>query len=214
MGKYFKGILGPFSGLVGTVVGAVWNGIAVMRSRPTKSNRPATQAQLNTQFKLALVTGFLRRIKLLINKGYQQFNNGITPMNAATAYHLKNAVTGTSSLNYAIDYEKVVFSQGNLLPAAGAQVQITTAARLNFSWLNDATLGSTGGTDLATFMVYNLEKDKFVTLAGAVARSAAAFVLQVPPDFSGDDVHCWMAFVSFDGKEVSDSTYVGEFTVL
>ncbi|SDF60873.1 DUF6266 family protein [Chitinophaga filiformis] len=214
MGKYFKGILGPFSGLVGTVVGAVWNGIYVMRSRPIKSNKPSTDAQLNTQFRLALVTGFLKRIKFLVNKGYQQFNDGITPMNAATAYHLKNAVTGTSVLNYAIDYEKVVFSQGNLLLAANAQATIATAARVNFSWTNDAPMDSTGGTDRATFLVYNLEKDKFVTLVGPVARSAEAYVLQVPPDFSGDAVHCWISFVSSDGKDVSNSVYVGEFTIL
>jgi hypothetical protein len=50
-----------------------------------------------------MVTTFLKLLKGLINNvGYQQFNKGITPMNTTTSYHLKNAVTGTSSIGYAI----------------------------------------------------------------------------------------------------------------
>ena len=39
MGTYNKGILGPFSGKVGTVVGASWRGKDVMRSLPKKTDR-------------------------------------------------------------------------------------------------------------------------------------------------------------------------------
>jgi len=164
--------------------------------------------------KLSLVTTFLKRLKALIKVGYQDFTNGITPMNAATSYHLKNAVTGTSSLNYAIDYTKVIFSVGDLLEANTPAVAVTTAAKLDFSWVNDAPAGGTGGTDKATVLAYNADKNKFVTLAGAAARSAAAYVLQLPPDWSGDEVYAWIAFVSADGKEVSNSSYIGQFTVL
>jgi hypothetical protein len=42
MAKFNKGILGGFSGTVGTVVGANWRGMDVMRSRPKKSGSTPT----------------------------------------------------------------------------------------------------------------------------------------------------------------------------
>jgi hypothetical protein len=82
MGKYRKGILGYFRGKVGAVVGAIWNGIQYMRSLPDVGADNPTQAQLNVRARMALISAFLKR--------------------------LKNAITGTSSLNYTIDYTKVV----------------------------------------------------------------------------------------------------------
>lgn len=214
MGKYKKGILGFFRGTVGTVVGAVWNGVHYMRSLPDVGDDNPTPAQLNVRAKMSLVTKFMKRLKTLINVGYQDFTRGITPMNAATSYHLKNAVTGTTALDYTIDYSKVIFSVGDLLEANNAVVAITAAAKLDFSWVNDAPVGGTAGTDRATVLAYNTDKDKFATLTSAAARSAAAYVLQLPPDWSGDQVHAWISFVSTNGKEVSNSTYIGEFLVL
>jgi hypothetical protein len=214
MGKYKKGILGYFRGKIGTVVGAIWNGIHYMRSLPDVGADNPTEAQLNVRARLVLISLFLKRINALINVGYQKFNKGITPMNAATSYHLKHAITGTSSLDYAIDFTKVVFSAGDLLPANNAEVNITIAAKLDFIWVNDADPLSTGGTDKATIMVYNPTKDKLVTLAGAAPRSAEGYILSVPGDFSGDEVYAWIAFVNVKGKEVSDSVYIGEFLVL
>lgn len=45
MAKYSKGILGPVSGKVGTVVGASWKSIHYFRSKPTKGNKSNTEAQ-------------------------------------------------------------------------------------------------------------------------------------------------------------------------
>lgn len=41
MGTIKKGILGGFSGKVGTVVGGSWKGISYMRSLPQKVKKPA-----------------------------------------------------------------------------------------------------------------------------------------------------------------------------
>jgi hypothetical protein len=53
MGKLSKGILGPFSGLVGTVIGSSWKGVNYMRSRPKKNKKAAT-ATPQTTFTLVL----------------------------------------------------------------------------------------------------------------------------------------------------------------
>jgi hypothetical protein len=38
--------------------------------------------------------------------------------------------------------------------------------------------------------------------------------IELPADYSGDLVHAWMSFVSADGKQVSDSAYVGSVSVI
>lgn len=47
MGTIKKGILGGFSGKVGTVVGSSWKGIAYMRSLPQNMKNPRTEGQVS-----------------------------------------------------------------------------------------------------------------------------------------------------------------------
>lgn len=58
MGTFKKGILGGFSGTVGTVVGSTWRGMDVMRSRPKKSGSAPTPEQLLQREKFALAMRF------------------------------------------------------------------------------------------------------------------------------------------------------------
>ena len=91
---------------------------------------------------------------------------------------------------------------------------IAVAATIQFNLLATLATGIGALTDMATVVVYNEAKDQFVTLANAAARSALTYNLSVPADFSGDDVQCYISFVAADGKTASDSSYLGEFTVL
>lgn len=213
MGKFLKGILGGFSGKVGNVIGAYWRGIDYMRSLPRKSNKPPTEAQLKQRMAFALVAGFLRPISLLIKVGFQSYKGKQTPMNAAFAYHLEHAVTGIYP-NLTMDLPEVMISKGNLLAAYLPEVVSSVVGEVTFSWLNNAPVGSTNGTDRATLLLYNPAKDEFTYMEGAAPRSALTFTLEVPIDYSADVVHVWMAFVKANGKEVSDSTYLGTVTVL
>jgi len=54
MGTIKKGILGGFSGKVGTVVGSSWKGISYMRSLPLKVRNPRTLRQLDQRSKFAI----------------------------------------------------------------------------------------------------------------------------------------------------------------
>ena len=63
MGTYSKGILGSFTGKVGTVIGSSWNGIDYMRSLPRPSSKAPTALQLAQREKFGLVTKFVAPIK-------------------------------------------------------------------------------------------------------------------------------------------------------
>ena len=70
MGTYRKGILGSFSGKVGTVVGSSWKGVDYMRSIPRLSSKAPTDLQMIQRAKLGLAVGFLQPISALVNVGY------------------------------------------------------------------------------------------------------------------------------------------------
>lgn len=117
MGRIKKGILGGFSGKVGTVVGASWKGIDYMRSLPKLSSKPATPAQLGQRWKLSLFRGFLLVIPDLVEKLYQNYTK-YTAMNAALSYNMKEATTGTSP-EFEIHFPNFLYSMG-VLQGAGS----------------------------------------------------------------------------------------------
>ncbi len=213
MGLYKKGVLGFFRGKVGTVVGAIWNGIHYMRSLPDIATDNPSVAQINVRLRLALVSGFLKLIKAQIQEGYQAFTDGVTPMNAATSYTLKHAVAGTAP-NYTINYPEVVLSAGDLDQALLPEMETETGQKVAVSWVNDTNLQFGLPTDKVTVVAYNPLKNRFVLARTSVMRSALTYTLQLPADYAGDEVHVWMNFVSADGKKVSDSSYVGEILVV
>ncbi len=116
--------------------------------------------------------------------------------------------------NLLIDFEEVVVSKGDLLPVYYGEVSSAVDHEVKFEWLNNAPVGSVDLTDKATVMVYNPDKELFVALSGAAARSALTYTLGLPADFVGDTVHAYMYFVSADGKRSSDSVYLGVVTVV
>ena len=63
MGTIKQGILGGFSGKVGTVVGGNWKGISYMRALAQNVKNPRTDAQMNQRSKFALAIAFLKPIK-------------------------------------------------------------------------------------------------------------------------------------------------------
>lgn len=213
MGKYNKGILGRFRGKIGTVVGAVWNGVSYMRSLGDYTDNPTT-AQLNARAKVSLVMPFLAEIKTLINPGWaSREKKGLTAMNAASSYHLKNAVSGVAPL-YTINYPQVVFSVGGLDGVELPDVATGSGLSIDFTWTPQTTfMGGGAPTDKATMLLYCPLEDKFVFVKGVTPRSAGTYNMLVPSLFSGNMVHAWIGFVSADGKLVSDSTYVGTVPV-
>lgn len=214
MGKLSRGFLGGFQGQLGTAYGCFWRLMDLIKAMPRKVKRPPTEAQLPVQLKLALMTAFLKRLANIIKVGFQNKPSHQSAMNAALAWNINNAVTGVSP-NFTIDFTKLKFSDGPLPMALNAEVLIDTAGTVKFLWeLGPA--GSEDGkpTDKAVFVVFNPDKNKLVTLSGVAARSALAYNLLVPGNFSGDTVEVWMSMVSADGKLVSNSQYIGPFILL
>jgi hypothetical protein len=212
MGRIKKGILGGFSGKVGSVVGASWLGIDYMRSLPKISNKPASPAQEGQRNKMIRLRAFLIGLGNIINRSFQNFAEK-TPMNAALSYNMKNALTGISP-DFEIHFPNLLFSQGNLHGTWSPKVNSTEPAALDFIWKNSSFSPMCGADDELIAVVYSPADKKFVLLNDLVTRAEAAVRLILPKDFSGHLVHCYLGFHSRTKGISSTNQYLGEIRVL
>ena len=211
MATYKKGILGVFTGKVGTVVGSSWKGIDYIKSLPKSGSRTPSQLQLDQRLKFGLVTSFLKPIKQLTSIGYGTVKGSISPSNAAASYHLNEAVIGTSP-DFEIDYPKVIFSRGELPGPASPSAVAGSGAEIDFAWADNSAANLAQTTDKAVLLVYGETSKQFV-FEDTATRASVGATMQLPPNFTGETVHVWMAFFSANDKQASTSVYLGTVVV-
>lgn len=212
MGTISKGILGGFSGKVGTVVGGNWKGIDYMRSKgkPT-NNANASQSQLAQQIKFALCIRFLQSMSAFLALSFRSFAVKKTGINAALSFTLKNAISGAYP-NFDIHYPDVLVSRGDLPNVLGPTASMGAASQLNFVWTDNAGVGIAKATDKAMLLAYCPDMGQAVYTTGSAGRSAGADSLNLG-SFTGRQVHTYICFISEDQKAVATSIYTGPFLV-
>ena len=212
MGRIKKGILGGFSGKVGSVVGASWRGIDYIRSLPKISTKPPTPAQQGQRWKLSLFRGFLLVIPELVEKLYQNYSE-YTAMNAAQSYNMKEATTGNSP-EFEIHFPNFLYSRGVLQGAGGVKAVSLEPASVNFSWSNDFFAPLCAASDEVVIIVYSPVAKKLAFLENAGTRQDQGAKIIVPASFSGSTVHCYLSLYSADKNLASTNQYLGEIPVL
>ena len=211
MGTIKKGILGGFSGKVGTVVGASWRGIAYMRSLPQKVRNPRTEPQVSQRTKFALALNYLRPMNGLLRTGWKPSAHRQSPINAALSYTLANAISGTFP-DYEIDPSKVLISRGALTPAANAKATQSSSAII-FEWDDNSGTSAAKQTDKVLLAVVNPAKSEAIFDAAGAERTTGTQTVALPVYWSGDSVKAYLGFISEDGKEVANSVYLGSIVV-
>lgn len=210
MAIYKKGVNGAFSGKIGNTIGASWRGIDYMRSLSETGNRTFSEKQKNQHFLLGMISSWLKPLKHIIEIGYQVFVSGKTPMNACVSYHMKNAVTGNSPIEYLVNFAKVIFSRGELLIPLIKEVLGLIDAVLHIKWDNASASIFNNDDDRATIIIYNPDKKAFVCFEDVAQRVDKEVMLQLPAAYTGDTVHCWQHFVNAECNAVSTTVYIGE----
>ena len=209
MASIKKGILGGFSGKVGTVVGGRWKGIDYMRSIPV-GNTSSSTAQLAQRAKFALAAGFIRSLGALVNFSFKDAGQNMTSQNSALSHALKNAVIGEYP-EFTIDYSLVQVARGTLPNAASPVALAQAQGKIGFTWTANGGQGKARKSDKAILVAYLPERSEciFTTTAD---RELGTAVLDVP-SFAGREVHTWLAFVSEEGGDISTSIYTGKIAV-
>lgn len=208
MGIISKGIMGGFSGTVGTVVGSSWQGIDYIRSRPTyRKDRQFTTEQVDQQLKFGLVTRFSHSLADLLNLTYKRYSKRQTARNSAVSYLLKNAVAG-SSPHFYLNYAKVLVSRGLLLGAKEARAMAGPGTTITITWGNNAGAGGAKTNDRAIVVAYCPELEQSCYAITAARRSSGTTSLEVS-GFMGCRVHTWLSFMTENGKGMANSVYAG-----
>lgn len=212
MGKISQGILGGLSGKVGNVIGGSWKGIDYLRIKPSSVANPRTEGQVNQRNKFTISLEYLQANKDFIKVGYKAFATKKTEFNAAMSYVLNNGVIGTSP-NFSIDYSLALLSRGNLSSPLNGSVDLSIANQVTFDWDDNSADGNANATDKAMVLAYNPSKKESIYILDGAQRSATTQVLSLPASYTGENIELFMAFVSADGKFVSNSVYLGSGTV-
>jgi hypothetical protein len=212
------GIVGNFNGKIGEVVLSRWKDTNVGKSTPRKSTKPPKLAQLDQRARFGLVNKFFGSISKVVSAGYQREKSNRTKMNIAVSYHLEKAVTGTYP-NYVLDYSKILISDPDPKNSIddGIATEVVPGEKNTFkiSWFAaDMGFGNSKPTDNAYFLFYSPVQEKFILFPGPAIRSSLTHTVRLPRIFEGEKLHGYMFFFSEDGKAVSFTDYLGQYTLL
>lgn len=203
MGIINQGILGGFSGKVGSIVGFRWKSNYYIRARAAKVSNPRTPRQQEQRGKFATAFSFLKIIKPFIRIGYKEFTQDKSAFNAAMSYTLKRAVTG-SGKDITIDFNRTLVSMGTLMPIfEGTAMQ--KKDKMSFNWQNNSGTGNAEDTDIAMLLVYNKDKETALYNTEAALRSDTHAELPLPDDWQDNELVAYLSFRSADGSCVANS---------
>ena len=210
MAKYFQGILGPFQGKVGTVVGYMWRDKWCMRARPRCYHDRQSEAQLAQRSRFKQMIQFASPATPLLKRGlramaaaegltegncFLRINHGCFPGESG-----KPGNSGISGFS-GIDYRGLQFSRGTLPAVQGVEYERGEGGAVEVRWAR----GLGRGSDTVHVYAYCPAASTGLAVAAAErGRRGVRFLL--PADFAMEEVHLW---VFAEGKEgaVSATTY-------
>lgn len=203
MGEIKRGILGGFSGKVGTVVGANWKSISYMRSLAVNVSNPRTAKQRLQRAKFKLCVQFLKPMVDYLNVSYQYLGVNRTPFNAAMADLMGRAVT-VSGEQICLDYEKALVASGNLTTPRDPLVEVQ-GNKLIFSWEDNSGTGNADATDLAMPLVINKETGEVLFLLEAASRTECQAEMELPDSWDNQALAVYLAFRNESATRCSNS---------
>ena len=212
MGKIIQGILGGFSGKVGSVVGCSWKGIHYLRAKAVFTNRTLTSKQIYHCSKFTTAIAALQPITPFLRVGFKDYACGQSAFNAATSYTFNHAILGEYP-ECMIDYPNLLVARGTLTGANNA-VATAVPSKIKFTWENNSGIGEAQPTDTVMVVAINPAKREAAYITEGAQRSAESELLSVSPFWAGDEVHTYLAFISEDDREVATSIYCGSITAV
>jgi len=212
MGIYDKGILGGFSGKVGTVVGAYWRGKNIMRSLPRRSSKPATPSQEAQRTIFSVVAKFLNPIKFLLADYFGNPQGDKSRFNLAMSYHMTEAVQEVGDL-IEMDLPKVLISKGALRGLNNPALLALPDSEFRISWSDNSGQGLAGPDDTLTVVFYSPVLDLFEVYVSVALRQEEEKDLTAPSFFSGQEVYVWATFITPNAELAATSSYLGTITL-
>ncbi len=213
MATFNKGILGGFSGKLGTVVGANWRGKDIMRSLPTPSKKEPTEKQLLQQAKFKLAVAFLQPLKTIQSQYFGSGSGVKSRVNLATSYIINEAIQVVAGVPELV-YNKVLITKGELTGFQNAVVSTQVGGVISLEWEDNSNQGNARATDMVNVVCYCKELKIFEIFEGIVMRSDMMLDVTLPNYCLGKAVEVYAYLNNERQTTASNSFYLGEQMVI
>ena len=205
MAEFNSTTFGTISGRHGSAVASTIkkSGKSVLKVYRAPSN-PQTDKQVSQRTKFAFVLAFMVGLRELFKTTF----SGNGGYNQAVSLALKYAVKGDVS-NFSIDFSKLTVAGGTLECVNEATATVKAGTTVKIDWVNKhgETQKLYSSVNFVFFVAnWNesvLEQDG----AESVAKTAE---IELPAEWAGQKVHCWMYYSKPDGIQKSGSYYISE----
>jgi len=213
MAKIEQGILGPFRGTVGTVIGYRWRDRWCMRARPSHYNDRQSEAQLQQRGRFKAMIQFASPATPLLRLGLRAWaaEHGLTEGNAFlrlnhgcfSSMASITSLTSMASATSGIDFPRLRFSWGSLPGLTGGVARRVDGTTVSVGW--ERGLGR--GADRVHIYAYCPAAGRGLAVADA-ARGARQAQFTLPQEFASEEVHLWAFAVNAEGV-ASATCYLG-----
>ncbi|SKB64196.1 DUF6266 family protein [Daejeonella lutea] len=167
--------------------------------------------QLPQRDRLRKIIDFFDIVFYLIDACYQLLKKRKNAGRAAIE-NLANALTGKFP-DVSLDFSKVNILGGSLASPCATMHQNYGSSKLSFSWSRCTQCNSNESDELMA-MIYCPERHEFWCEQNlGITRGDRFCTLDVPMEFDNKQVHVWLAYRTADGRENSNSSYMGEVLI-
>ena len=209
MARANEGILGPFYGKVGPVVGSRWKGINYVRSLPRadEKKKKLSVAQLAHQERFKFMSKWLAPLNPYVTVGFTERHLYQTEINQAFKFNYQHALEGVYP-NFSINYSEVLVSKGQLAPPVVQELEVFLPRSLAISW--EAQSGGRAAHDDQVMLVLMATTLGIADgVVGMAKRSDGLLIYDYPARLSGHEVAIYLSFIGLNRRKASNSTYLG-----
>jgi hypothetical protein len=209
MGKLKNGILGGFSGKVGSVVGYIINDEHFIRAKPR--DKKYTKNERINQAKFKLVTDYLSPIKYLLKIGFKDYFTKSGGYRAAMSYTRKVALVSDEK-KFEIDPALFKISGGNL-PELANPVLTMEGGKCEVKW-DTSEVNSDTAFDQIILLIYDSTNFN-AQMIGYNGPNRRQGILNVPIKkiFKNKMVNVYIGFIAGDRSGQSNSQFLGSVMV-
>lgn len=205
MGVIRQGILGGFSGKVGSVTGSSWKGIAVIKSRPLSVANPRTSGQVAQRSKLSTIVDLAKPlVSPVIKPLWDRFAVKQSGYNAFVQANIAFMDAWGS-----IEFDKLVISSGKMSPTPIDSANVNLATKvLSVGWSYNVLTDFQLISDKVYITVVNVTRRYSVGFATSFVRSDGEATITMSTDIAhGDELYVYLSFARVDGTVVAGSSY-------
>lgn len=186
------GVLGGFSGKLGSVVGYYRNGKFFLRPHVRQIHDAKSVKQLGVRERFLLINRMIRGLKGVIGIGF----GDVTGMSAGNYFfrvNYKSAVSGDYP-DVKVDWERIAVSEGEVATAKGLCYE-RTKGEIGLEWTDNSGMDDAEGDDGLVVGVYNTVREEGCWKTAGMMRKDGKARVRIPTRWGEEDIAVYCFFV-------------------